>query len=158
MTKRKKLYKILGISAISFVALILILLIAVRLILSDKVLTNLVNRYANEYLDARVNVGSVELSLFKEFPYAGVKLSNGEILSNVTQKDSLLSFKEILVSISVPKILVFNFDIKRLRVVSPKVYAFVNQTGEANWDIVKNTPSDSSPDNNVIYFFIILCY
>ena len=93
MTKRKKLYKILGISAISFVALILILLIAVRLILSDKVLTNLVNRYANEYLDAWVNVGSVELILFKELPFVGVMLSNVGILLIVTIKNFVCSFK-----------------------------------------------------------------
>ena len=59
MRKAKKLYKILGISAISIFALILVLFIAVKVILSDKVLTNLVNKYANEYLDARVKIDSV---------------------------------------------------------------------------------------------------
>ena len=43
--------------------------------------------YPNEYLDARVKIDSVELSLFQEFPYAGVSLLDGEIFSNVTSKD-----------------------------------------------------------------------
>lgn len=143
MRRSNKYYKILGISTISILALIVILLIAVRVILSDRALTSLVNKYTNEYLDARVKVDSVELSIFKEFPYAGIKLINGQVLSNITDKDSLLSFKELIISISVPKIIVSKFDIKRVRVVNPKVYAYVNYAGEENWNIIRQTNKDS---------------
>ena len=50
----------------------------------------------------------------------------------------------MIVSISVPKIIASKFDIKRVKIVSPKIYAFVSEAGEENWDIVKEIPSDTT--------------
>lgn len=130
-------------------ALFVITGIGIRLILTDKNLTRIVNKYSNEYLNARVKIDTVSLELLSEFPYVGVKLINGEILSRAfenesdslklllpPQADSLLSFKELVVSFSLPQLLVSKVDIKRIKMVTPRSYAYVAPWGKANWDIM----------------------
>ncbi|MEF9987266.1 MAG: AsmA-like C-terminal region-containing protein [Bacteroidales bacterium] len=156
--KQKKIFKISAITLGSIVALFLIICLSIRLILTDKSLTKMVNKYSNEYLNAYVKVDTVSLALLSEFPYVGIKLVNGEIISRVfenecdslknilpSQADSLLSFKELVISLSLPQLLMSNIDIKRIKMVTPRAYAFVSPWGKANWDIII---ADTTTTNN----------
>lgn len=159
--KQKKIFKISAITLGCVVALFVITGIGIRLILTDKSLTKLVNKYSNEYLNARVKIDTVSLELISEFPYVGVKLVNGEIISRAfenesdslksllpPQADSLLSFKELLVSFSLPQLLASTVDIKRIKMVTPRVYAYVSPWGKANWDImIADTTSKAESEN-----------
>lgn len=115
-------------------------------------LTELVNKYGNQYLNAHIEVDTVALSMFSEFPYVGIKLSNGSIISEVfkdlpeeqraqlsVRADSLLKFGEIMASISIPGLLRGNVDVRRLRIVEPDLYAYVSPWGLANWDIFSSS-------------------
>lgn len=72
----KKILKIFAIVIGAVLALMLVLTLAARLILSEKTLTRLVNRYAVEFVDADVNFGSIKLSLWKDFPRWSVLLED----------------------------------------------------------------------------------
>lgn len=118
-------------------------------LLSPDRLTGIVNKYSNKYLSAHIEVDTVTISLFSEFPYVGIKLSNGSVISEVFQDvteqqksqlsvraDSLLHFKEIMASISLPKLLRGKIDLRRVRIIEPDLYAYVSPWGVANWDIM----------------------
>lgn len=148
--KQKKIVKRSAITLGCIVAFLLAVLLCVRLILTDKSLTAIVNKYSNQYLNAYVKVDTVSLQLFSDFPYVGVKLVNGQIISRAFEKesdslkallpvqaDSLLSFKELVVSFSLPRLIASKVDIKRIKMVTPKIYAYVSPWGKANWDVMK---------------------
>lgn len=159
--KQRKIFKITAITLCSLIGLFLLVLVGVRIMLTDKVLTNLVNKYSNEYLNAYVKVDTVSLELFSDLPYIGVKLVNGQIISRVfenesdslkqllpPQADSLLTFKELVLSFSLPHLIASQVDIKRIRAITPRAYAYVSPWGKANWDIVKADTTATSEDSS----------
>jgi len=84
----KKFFKWL---TISLSTIIIIIVIAVSLFfyfLSPARLTPIVNRFATEYLDAKVNFDSVKVSIFAEFPKLSVTLVGGEIISYALKNDT----------------------------------------------------------------------
>lgn len=72
----KKILKVFAIVIGSLLALLLILTLVVQWALSEKALTRLVNRYAVEFVDADVRFGSIQLSLWKDFPHWSVQLED----------------------------------------------------------------------------------
>ena len=66
MEKKKKLFKILGILGALFI-LLLVLLFSLPVLFKDDILAK-VKETANNNLNAQVDFGDVDLSLFKNFP------------------------------------------------------------------------------------------
>lgn len=66
--KKKRLLRILAGILFAILTLLIIVLLAVYIILTPARLTSIVNKCANEYLDAQVKLEHVELSLFKDWP------------------------------------------------------------------------------------------
>ena len=64
----KKLAKTILIALGSLAGIFFLLVVTVQLVLSEKTLTGLVNRYAVEFVDADVSFGRVKLSLVRDFP------------------------------------------------------------------------------------------
>ncbi|MEG1794163.1 MAG: AsmA-like C-terminal region-containing protein [Rikenellaceae bacterium] len=154
----KKIFKITGIVLASIVLFIVLLLVAISLVLTPKRLTPLVNKYSTQYLDATVKFKSVELSLFEDLPCVSVKLIGGEIVSHAFQNeadslkrimpigaDSLLQFEELFVSLNVPSLVVGKVDIRGVRVVEPRAYAYVSPSGKASWEIYTSDTTESAP-------------
>lgn len=157
MQGNRRFFKITGIVVGSLALFIALIALVLYLVLTPKRLTPLVNKYSTQYLNATVTFSSVELSLFEELPYVSLKLTDGKVISRAfanepdTLKalipagaDSLLQFKELLVSLNLPSMMVGKVDIRRIRLVEPKAYAYVAPWGKASWEIYETTPDSTS--------------
>jgi hypothetical protein len=80
--KIKKVLKWVAATVVGLIALLLLLLTLTVWILTPERLTPLVSKLANESLDARVNIGRVELSLWHTFPHFTVEVDSLDIVSN----------------------------------------------------------------------------
>lgn len=152
----KRTLKISAISLSSIVGLLLITIAVVMILLTPARLTPIVNTYCDEFLNAEVRFDTVKLSLFDDLPYIGLKISGGEVVSHKfrghsdslramipARADSLLSFKELVVSLNVSELLIGKIGIRRIKLSKPQIYAYVSPWGEANWDILKLDMTDT---------------
>ena len=120
-------------------------------VLPPEKLTPLVIEQANKFIDAHLDCERVELTYFETYPYLGVKLTNGHLISHAAEdstahkdelaipSDSLLAFSRATLSLQ-PLDYLFGgkITIKDLSIERPRFYGFVNKNGRANWDIYKS--------------------
>ena len=148
-TKRRIKIASLSIGAF-FVVVLMVIAFAINFVFTPEKLTPAVLEIANKSLNAQLKIKRVELTFFSTFPRLGLQIVDGSLVSRLDSTkndptDSLLSFKECVLSVNPIAFLVDNkISIHRLTLKNAAVYAFRNQSGGANWDIVKE--STSSPD------------
>ena len=152
----KKILKWLIISLSSIIALAVIVFLLFLFLMTPKRLTPIINKYCTEFLDAKVSFDTVQVSLFEEFPKVSVKLVGGEIVSNVLKKDTLffeqhpesadtlIVFKELMVSLNVMDLLQSKINIQRVRISQPDIFGYISPSGQANWNIIKPSDDESS--------------
>lgn len=89
-------------------------------------------------LEADVSFAHLDLSLWKHFPDLTVTLEDLTIVTREADRDTLLSSKEIAVSVRVYNYLTEGgLDITGIFVDSPRLFAHVESDGSANFSIVK---------------------
>lgn len=132
-------------------------------VLPPEKLTPLVVEKTNEFIEAHLECERVELTYFETYPYLGVKLTNGRLISHLAEdsigyqedlmipSDSLLSFKKAIVVFN-PTDYLFSGKVTIPRVImdSIRFYGYVNEEGKANWEIYQSEmdsvdESSSSP-------------
>lgn len=114
----KRLLKITGFSLLGIILLILGAITVAVAYLQPERLTPLVEKYANEYLNAEVKIERVEISFWSTFPKFVLDVDNLRIKSKALDKlpeetrrllpaeaDSLLSLDKLHASLSIPKII-----------------------------------------------------
>lgn len=144
-SRTKKIIAISGISLGSVIVLLIAAIaIAINFVFTPEKLTPVVLNVANQNLNAKLDMKSVELTFFSTFPRFGVKLTNGTLVSKSIRDslwqrtDSLLSFKRAVVVVNIVDYLRNQkISLNRLRLDSINLYAFKNKEGVANWDIMK---------------------
>ena len=156
--KVKKRLKITIISIASLVVLILaVIALAINFVFTPAKLTPVVLKVANETLDAKLKMESVELTFFSTFPSFGLKLTDGSLVSKAERdtlfqkEDSLVSFKECIAVVNPIDYLrrkKINFYYIGLKDAS--VYAFINADGRANWDVVSTDTVQTAPTDTVV--------
>lgn len=135
-----------------FVLLVIGIAVAVNFVFTSEKLTPLVVRTANEYLNADVQIGEIELTFFSTFPELGVKISDARLISGVFRdtsreslvaSDSLMYIEKALVTVD-PLAYVFRnqLKVKDFVIDRPQIYAFVDTAGRANWNVFE-TASDT---------------
>lgn len=155
----KKLRKTLKISGITVGSLLILLMVAIAIainfVFTPEKLTPIVLKVANESLNAQLKMKSVELTFFSTFPKFGLKLEEGSLISkaltdtNFTKTDSLLSFKECVLTVNPIAYLKDNkISIYRLILENASVYAFRNKSGKANWEVAKIVADTLSVDED----------
>lgn len=161
--KRKN--KILTITAIVLVTLLFILpAIGFGIlnwgVLPPEKLTPIVIEQTNKFLDAHLECERIELTYFETYPYLGVKLTNGRLISHAAEdstaheeklaipSDSLLSFHKATVSLQ-PLDYLFNgkITIKDISIEKPRFYGFINKNGHANWNIYQSEEDSTHTDS-----------
>jgi hypothetical protein len=95
----KKGGRVILVIFVSLLGVIAAVLGAVAIILSPARLTDLVNRYADRYLDASVSVSAASVHVLKNFPDISVILNDGSIVVPAPEgtdkwADSLLVFRK----------------------------------------------------------------
>ena len=81
-SRTKKILKITGITLGSLIVLIAaIIAVAINFVFTPEKLTPVVLTAANQNLNAKLDMESVELTFFSTFPRFGVKLTDGSLVS-----------------------------------------------------------------------------
>lgn len=128
-------------------------------VLPPEKLTPLVIEQANKFIDAHLDCERVELTYFETYPYLGVKLTNGHLISHAAEdstaheeelaipSDSLLAFNRATLSLQ-PLDYLFGskITIKDFSIENPRFYGFVNKNGRANWDIYESETDSTETD------------
>ena len=159
MKNKSSFIKSASILLTAIVLLFLIITISVQLILTPKSLNRIVATFSSEYINGEVKADTIKLHIFKYFPYLTLSIQNGAVISGAlahvrdtipqlipAQADTLLKFKYLNISLSLPQLLSSNVNIKRINLVSPEIYAYLAPDSSANYNILKTT-SDSSSNN-----------
>lgn len=146
--KVKKIIKRTFITLGSILIIILIAIaIALNFIFTPERITPTVTDLLNENLNAKVSCESIELTFFSSFPHFGVKLKNGNVVTPPVKgrkNDTLAQFALCKASFNIDKLWrKQNLVINNLTLTEPKIRAFIQENGKANWNIVKETPVDT---------------
>lgn len=133
-----------------FVLVSIVAGVMIYFIFTPSKLTPLVEKTAAGYLNADVHFGKIELTFFSTFPDFGLQMTDGTVVSNVFRdstkiaetRDSLMSIESCLVTVNPMAYLLKNrIVVKDFVIDKPRIYAYIDSTGRANWDIVM--PSDT---------------
>lgn len=145
------------------IAILACLVIAVPLvitaILSSEWFKPKLTEICNSFIEnGQIGMDSLSVSLLEEIPHLSIKLYNGAIHSYAytdvevenekylaeipTKAHTPVLFKEIVVSLDIPKLIFGKIDIRRIRVVEPTIYGYISPWGKANWDIFPTGEDD----------------
>ncbi|NNC46229.1 MAG: AsmA-like C-terminal region-containing protein [Winogradskyella sp.] len=148
----KKLLKILGVILIIFV----LLLALVPLLLESKIDT-IVQRYADNNLNAKVKFDDVSLSLLSSFPKASMSIENLEIRTLHPFEDELLATSK-LISFEMPIMELFKdtqdepINITEILAEETLLTLVSNLDGKVNYDILKPTDTTNSDGSSTSAF------
>jgi hypothetical protein len=135
---KKSLFKrILKWSGISFLLLILLIIIA-PFIFKDKIV-KIVKEEANNNLNAKVDFGEFDLTLFSSFPDFRFKIQNVSVINVEPFKgDTLAYIKELSFDLNIKSVIAGDkYQINSLVIDQPIINGIVMVNGKANWDIAK---------------------
>ena len=147
----KKILKAIGI----LLVLIMVALLAIPYFFHDQIKEK-IEKAINEKVDAKVSFSDVNLSLFKSFPQANVRISKMAIINKAPfLGDTLVSFDELNLKMSIKEL--FNDSDKPLNIeaISTRnglINIIFNENGIGNYDIAlkeeaKKSDSKSKPLN-----------
>lgn len=139
-----------------FAVLLIGIAIAVNFVFTPAKLTPVVQKTAASFLNADVHFGKIELTFFSTFPDFGLKMTDATVISGVfrdatqmpASQDSLMQVKTCLVTVNPMAYLLKNrIEVKDFVIEEPRIHAFVDTAGVANWNIVK---ADSAVTDTVV--------
>ena len=147
--KIKKILKIFSITVVSLIVLLTaVIAVAVNFVFTPEKLTPLIVKATNESLDAKLDIKRVELTFFSTFPEFTLNVEDGNLVSKALRDtlwektDTLVQFKACTVVVNpVDFLKEKKISVKNIRLDGARLYAFVDESGKENWNIV--TPSDS---------------
>ena len=166
-----KALRILRNIVLALLGLVLLLLVALQVILRPKVLTPLVNRFAEQYVEGgELRFSRVRASVIKDFPFLNFTLDSCAIVypheryawydSSLVEKgrfpllqagrapemDTLASFQKLEASLNLVNYLKkTSYDIRRVELDRPRIFAHRYDSTAANWGILRlSDPNDTT--------------
>ena len=136
----------------------LAIMIIVQIVLSSSILTGLINKYADQFIDGDITFGKAQVSVFRRFPKVSMTLEDfsitypserydsleragvqGHMLYSgcADTADTLASFKEFSASIRLIPLIKGEIHIPHVNLVKPRIFAHSYDSENANWDIFK---------------------
>ena len=145
------------------IGLALLLLVALQVVLRPKVLTPLVNRFAEQYVEGgELRFSQVRASVIKDFPFLNFTLDDFALVyphdryarydSVIVEKgrfpllqagrapdmDTLASFRTLQASLNLVNFLQkTSYDIRRAELDHPRIFAHYYDSTAANWEILR---------------------
>ncbi len=136
----KKIFKITGIILLALFALLLILPFAFQGKIKE-----IVEKEANNMLNAKIHFEKVNLSFIRNFPNASVGISDFSIVGiNEFENDTLASFDKLHIAVNIKSLFGDQLEITKIDLQSPKVLAKVLPDGKVNWDIMKSAEEEET--------------
>ena len=143
--------------------LVLLLLVALQVVLRPKVLTPLVNRFAEQYVEGgELRFSKVRASVIKDFPFLNLTLDDFALVyphdryarydSTIVETgrfpllqagrepvmDTLASFRTLEASLNLVNLLKkTSYDVRRAELDHPRIFAHYYDSTAANWEILK---------------------
>lgn len=142
--------KALKIFAIIF-GVILLIIIALPFVLKGKVV-KIIEDQANAHLNAKLELGGVNLSLIKSFPDLSLSITNLKITGvDEFENIKLADIGEIYASLNVMSVIGGDqIKINSLGLDNPKFHVLVLKNGKANYDIAKESGDTTSSEEEVL--------
>ena len=113
-------------------------ILIITALFSEKIEQGVVNKI-QESLNSPLIVDNVEFTIYENFPYASVKLTNLLILeSKEFKRDTLLFAKRTYVEISIYDIITKNYNIENITIIDGKINVKYNHSNIPNFLILKN--------------------
>ncbi|MBQ1605988.1 MAG: hypothetical protein II088_04170, partial [Bacteroidales bacterium] len=112
-----------------------------------------VNEIAGDYLNAKFDLGKINIKVWKNMPNVELELINSEIISKAIKDDltdTLIKFDTLRLSVNIIEF--FKNDsiiVNEAYLSHPIVNGYVNAEGKANWEIYE---SDTTPDEDTSSF------
>jgi hypothetical protein len=130
----KKFLKWTGISLL----ILIIILISLPFLFKGK-LIQLAKDEANNNLNAKVDFGDFDLTIFSSFPDFRFSINNVSVVGTGDfEKDTLAYLKKLQLDVNVMSVISGDkIKIKEIILTEPKINAIVLHNGKANWDITK---------------------
>ena len=143
------------------------ILVILQVALSSTVLTGIVNRIADEYVDGDVNFGTVQINMFRRFPNIGLRMDEvsvtypgdrfdiheaagpqGELLFQGTGKeaDTLVYFERFSASLNILSLATGKISIPHMRLTRPRAFAHSYDDSHRNWDMFRFSTSEEEKD------------
>ncbi|MCK0178911.1 AsmA family protein [Flavobacteriaceae bacterium S0862] len=140
----KKIFKIIGIILLIFVAI----LVAIPFVLESKI-DAIVQNYADKNINAKVEFDDVSLSLISSFPNAKVTINNLTITNNEPFKDEVFTTAKSIGLKMAIKELFKNQEDEPIAITSVSIDEALmtlkeNTNGSSNWDIFKTESNENT--------------
>ena len=154
----KKALRIVGIVVAALLGLVLLVLAALPLVLNSRVVTNIVDKYAAEYIDGDLEYARLSIRPYRHLPLVGIALEDVAITypherfavydtvpppsplldaGRGRTKDTLARFGRLYISADAVK-LIRDREIEVHEIALERLAAFAHNYGEAaNWDIIR---------------------
>ena len=156
---------------LALVGLVLLLLVALQIVLRPKVLTPIVNRFAEQYVEGgELRFSRVRASVLKDFPFLNFRLDSLAIVyphgryawydstyvetgrfpllqaGRAPGMDTLASFRTLEASLNLINLLKkTSYDIRRVELDHPRIFAHHYDSTAANWQILQlSDPYDTT--------------
>ena len=138
----KKFFLILGVLLVLLIAAISVL----PFLFKDKIVAK-VKSAINENVNAKVDFGAVDLSIWKHFPNLSFTLNDLSVVGiNEFKGDTLCSIQQFETAINLFDVLKgSNYSVNAIYLRSPRMFAKVLGNGKANYDIMKPDSSKTTP-------------
>ena len=164
MSKKRKLGKrIVKIILIFLLCIFVLPFIAFGIIyffvLPPQKLTPIVVNIVNENINAKFDCEEIQLTFFSTYPNIGIQLKDGSVQTSVAKdtlqdvfeykgKDTLLNFSDCKVMFKVMDyVRDKKITIEDVKLDNVNIYGFINNEGQANWNIFK---TDTIPDTDTV--------
>lgn len=143
--KKSWLKRILKWSGISLLVII-IALIAIPFLFKDKLIA-IAKEEANKSLNAKVDFGDFDLTVFSSFPDLRFKINNVLVIGiNEFKEDTLANIGQLSTDINLKSLFSDKYQINSIVIDKARLQAKVLYNGKANWDIAKpSTDSTGKP-------------
>ena len=143
----------------------LAILLALQVLVSPKVLSGIVDRFAAEYIDGDLSFSKVRLRMFRHFPNVGISIEDCALTYPAERFDSLeaagpqarlvfqgtgetadtlISVKRFSAGINAGALLFGKVSIPHIIVSQPRVFAHSYDSLNANWNIFKIASDDTT--------------
>ena len=156
---------------LALLGLVLLLLVALQIVLRPKVLTPIVNRFAEQYVEGgELRFSRVRASVLKDFPFLNFRLDSLAIVyphgryawydstyvetgrfpllqaGRAPVMDTLASFRTLEASLNLINLLKkTSYDIRRVELDHPRIFAHHYDSTAANWQILQlSDPYDTT--------------
>ncbi|HWY38820.1 MAG TPA: AsmA-like C-terminal region-containing protein [Bacteroidia bacterium] len=140
--------KVLKWTGISFLIL-LILLISLPFLFKGK-LIQLAKDEANNNLNAKIDFGEFDLSIFSSFPDFRFSINNISVVGvGDFENDTLAALKKLQLDVNLMSVITGDqVKVEEIILTEPRISAIVMHNGKANWDITKPSANSAKKDTS----------